>query len=144
MMIDQAKAFWQMQPRPTRFVLIGSVVVIVMLIVGGVGGIVSAYKDRAFARKVEALKAERQKDIECANAAEERAKSAEAEKAKFQIAFELAGKDAEKAMKKVEDAQTKFNQETERINSDMDDCARYNELRTKLKLKPADCQTDNR
>jgi hypothetical protein len=140
MIVDQAKAFWQMQPRPTRFVLIGGVVVAVMLISGGVGALVSAYKDRQFNRQIVDLKAERQKDIERADAAEERAKSAEAGMSKFQIAFELAGKDAEQAMKKVEDAQSKFNQEAERINSDMDDCTRYNELRAKLKLKPADCQ----
>lgn len=90
--------------------------------------------------QINTYKAERDAAIERGNQWEEKAKSEEAEKTKYQLALEIGGKDARKAMEKVNEAEAKFNQDVERINTNLSDCERYNQLRAGLKLAPVSCQ----
>lgn len=115
-------------------------IVISMLVVGAiVGGVVSAVKNSRHQKIVDDLKIERQKDIERGDAAEQRATKAEADKVELQIAVELAGERGAAALKRVNDAEEKFNQELQSIDAPADACQRYTRLRARLGLRQAPC-----
>lgn len=124
---------------PTQVGVISAALFLLILICGGVGAVVSGYKDARFNRQIEGMKAERQAAIDKADAAEERAKAAESEKTKYQIAFELAGAKADAALQKVNDAEKKYNENLQSIDAPADPCERVNRIRASLKLAPVEC-----
>jgi outer membrane murein-binding lipoprotein Lpp len=116
--------------------------VVMALVSGGVGGCVSKIKDRRFDAAIQKERAERDKFKQKADEAEERAKAAEADKARYQAAFEIAGTKAQAAMDKVQDAENKFNQEVADISNPVDPCERLKRIRAKLGLPETACTTE--
>lgn len=138
-MIKRFLDFWNTVSLPAKAAVIGAVLLIVMLLSGGITAAVSKWKDARFDRQIEALKVERQADIKRGDDAEARAIAAESQKAKLELAFEVAGKSAEAAMEKINVAEKKFADQENRINSDIDNCTRLAELRAALRLAPKPC-----
>jgi hypothetical protein len=116
-------------------------ILLLLAIVFAVNRATSWYDDYRHSKVVEDLKIERQKDIERGDFFETKATKAEGEKVTYQIALEIAGKDAQIAMEKVTNAEQKFNQEIESIGVAVPECERYSRLRAKLGLRPAPCET---
>jgi hypothetical protein len=142
MLGEAMKRIWQLfqtLSRPHQAGLVFVLVLLMALFSGLVSGIRSHYQNKAFEKETAKLKAQSAADRQRGDEAEERAKAAETDKLKYQLAFELAGKDAQQAMEKVKDAETKYNQDAESINNDIDECERYNRIRAKLKLQPVKC-----
>ena len=90
---------------PMKAALVGAALLIVMLVSGATNRITSYFADRKFDKAVQQEKDLRQQEIQRGDDAEARALSAESEKAKLEMALELAGKSGEQAQKKVEDAE---------------------------------------
>jgi hypothetical protein len=138
--MERLLTVWKDTPKPHQLIVIGILLALLLFVGGGIGGAVSAWKDSRFQKQADQLKAEGAAYRQKADAAEERAKATEAEKEKYRLAYELAGKDAERAMQKVEDAQKKFETDVDAINAPATDCERYNRIRLELKLAPVSCE----
>lgn len=139
-MIRRFLDFWDTVSRPNKAITLGLVFVCVAILAGGPSAVVSYLADRKFDREIQAEKALREKDIKRGDEAEARALAAEKDKAKLELAFELAGKDIQRSMEKIDEAEQKFNEQVAGVAADMPDCERYNILRASLKLKPVVCQ----
>jgi hypothetical protein len=138
-MIEQAKAFWAASSIASKAALIGGLLLMMMLFVLATNRITSHFSDRKFNKAIEEMKIERDALKEKADAAEQRAVAAEGEKARYQIAFEVAGERAKVALKKVDDAEIKYQDDLLSINSELSLCERVALLRAELKLPAKEC-----
>lgn len=138
--MDRLFQAWRDTPRPYKAAAIGIAFVLIMLVSGGTSQIRSYFERRAFQRERDSLKAVITEKSAAADASQKRAEDAEAEKAKYQTAFELAGKSAADALRKVEDAEKKFDDEVRAIDAPVSDCERYNRVRAKLQLPAVNCE----
>jgi hypothetical protein len=136
-MIQRIKLLWQ--PIPPAY-KIGGVVVVIALLITTTNRLTNYFNDRQFQKAIQVEKVLRQVDIKRADDAEAHVEVLKAEKVKLELTLELAGKSAEQAQKKVEQATDQFNKDIEQIEAPVDDCQRYQRIRQKLGLKVALCE----
>lgn len=124
---------------PSKVIVLGLIFILLLALSGSVGGFISWVKEKRFEKEKAVLQAEIEEKRRAADEAERRAVEAESEKIKFQLALELAGKQAEKAMEKVNAAEQEYTKELERIDADVDLIERCRRLCAKLKLTTEQC-----
>jgi dihydroxyacetone kinase len=124
--------------KPTYTYFAGGLLLLLALFFA-VSFITGKVKDYQHDKITTQLKAEREALRVKADADQARAEAAEADKVKFQVALEVAGKNAEASLKKVTDANEQYEKEIQSIGVDVDACERYTRLRAKLGLSPAPC-----
>jgi hypothetical protein len=136
-MLDRARALWQLLPLPYK---IGGVIVVIALLITTTNRLTNYYNDRQFQKAIQAEKDLREVDKKRGDDAEAKAIAAESEKLKFQVALELAGKDGDRAIKRVEDADKRYLEELQRIDADVDIVERCKRLCAEFKLKDCECR----
>lgn len=130
---------WQASSITVKLAVVGTFVVIAAILVIGVSGLVSHYKDRAADAKQAELKAEGDEHRKRADEAEVKAKLLEERIKDQDLIIKAAGQKAEAAAAKVEDENQKFNTEMAAIGAAVDPCERVKRVCARLAIKPADC-----
>jgi hypothetical protein len=138
-LIDKFLTVWKTIPLPEQVGAFVALFLAVVLIAGAPSLWVATWKDDRFDRQIELQKIERTKMLELAKEAEQRALLLEADKAKLELAFDLAGDRARVALQKVDDAEKKYQNDKDHINTLADICERYLELRISLGLPKKEC-----